>query len=105
MRLLGELALEQAHLLSSGAQFLGEHGTERDGPDARLCRAHDRNVLPCGAPLTEPAGRAGRPSCLSVLDCASAGALEVDAEGIATPAAHWQLYPVTVPLHSSTRAS
>src|SRR5216683_7133223 len=76
MHLLSEFTLEQAHLLPSGAQLLDEHGTERDGLGPRLCRAHDRSRSPflsC-APLMKP------------LVKGTAGALEVDAEGITTPA-------------------
>ena len=46
VRFLGEFTLEQAHLLSSGAQLFDEHGAERDRPSSRLRRAHDWNMLP-----------------------------------------------------------
>ncbi|MFZ0188407.1 MAG: hypothetical protein WAL72_15865, partial [Streptosporangiaceae bacterium] len=54
VRLLSEFTLKQACMLSAGSQLLDEHGTERDGPGDRLCRAHDRNVLPCGASAAGP---------------------------------------------------
>src|SRR5580700_4526071 len=51
VRLLGEFTLEQAHLLSSGAQLFDKHGTERDRPGYRLRRAHEWNMLPGLRPL------------------------------------------------------
>ena len=76
-------------MLSAGSQLLDEHGTERDGPGARLCRAHDRNVLPCGASLADPLSTCWVGPPLSALEGVGGG-LEVDAEGIATPAAQGQ---------------
>ena len=61
-----------------GAQLLNEHGTERGGLCARLCRAH---VL-----RTSRGNRIFRQGESVPLLSASAGALEVDAERIAAPA-------------------
>jgi hypothetical protein len=45
----------------------------------------------------------GGPPPLSALEGVGGG-LEVDAEGIAAPAAHWQPYSLMMLLYSSTKA-